>query len=277
MGSGKLARKQAFRDLVSCGQTDNEDVVFTELMTESMRNPAWSSNDLKRMGDKMLVDGISSDLVTRLNAALTTRKDRVQRLEAAANDPGTPTRSDLLRAKRVARLKAQKFMDILRQDPATEPVKEFTVIFGIQDKSRMGSIIQTHPLGDPMGTDINITVCIPWHNLCAIDEVETPDGKAYVVFGKVFPRQTHPHVKNRLFLMDYQAAANPHPNWAAGRKIYGGSIRSMDSDFRKAIQVKASHWANESFATINSFHAWADGAGGGWLAHPDDCHVTVRR
>ena len=277
MGSGKLARKQAFRDLVSCGQTDNDDVVFTELMTESFRNPSKTTLDLKRMGDKMLVDGMTADLASRVDKALAVRKTRLQAIEDVANKPGTPTRSDLLRAKRVARLKAQKFMDILRQDPATEPVKEFTVIFGIKDKRRVGSIIQTHPLGDPMGTDINIAVYIPWHNLCAIDEVETPDGKAYAIFGKVFPRQTHPHVKNRMILMDYQAASTPHPSWASGRTVYGGSIRSMDSDFRKSIQVKNSHWANGSFDTMNSFHAWVDGPGEGWLAQQDECHVTVRR
>ena len=277
MGSGKLARKNAFRDLVSCGQTDNEDVVFTELMTESFRNPGRTTLDLKRMGDKMLVDGMTAELASRVDKALAVRKTRLQGIEDAANKPGSPTRSELLRAKRVAYLKASKFMDIIRQDPATEPIKEFTVIFGVNDIKRAGKIVQTHLLGDPNGTDMNVAVCIPWHTLCAIDEVTMQDGAAYVVFGKMFPRQNHPHVKTRLFVMDYQSAAQPHAQWASGRTIYGGGFRSMDSDFRKAIHVKDSFWANADFPTQNSFHAWADTMGGGWIAHQDDCHVTVRR
>jgi hypothetical protein len=274
MSTKREIYKTAFQDYVTTGQTDHEEVALREVMREQLMLPTSDSAKAQKTLKKILISDPSPEIIARLSTALGNKDARTERVRASYEQVVKETHL-LRRAKRIAYMKAKRFMEILRQDPALEPVKEFTIVFGTNILGR--SIRQYEIMGKPKSDEFGIALFIPSIHLIAADEHSFKEGKTFIHLGPVTPFIWGKEYAKQQVTLTYTDNIPPNPN-SFGQ--FGGRFTLTTIDFgRGNMQVLGQMQAStDPRLREHTFHSMVDNRYGGYVnGQWKDCSVTVQR
>lgn len=272
MSTKREIYKIAFQDYITTGQTDHEDVAFREAMREQLTSTIPDLDRAKKTIKKLLLGEPSSEVIDRLNTAIEARKTRV---ESIRNSHSVVVKESALlrKAKRIAYMKAKHFIEIMRQDPDLEPVKEFTIVFGTMRAHHGLSAYEI--MGKPQLPEFGLALFIPTIHLIAADTGDFTDGKSHVRLGPAAPFIRVKEASKQAVTLTYAAGAAPNPRYP---ELFGGQFSLTTIDLaNKNMQILENLRMSNSLGKP-TFHAMVDNRYGGYVnGQWKDCSVTVQR